>query len=1218
MPQDSPCPSRDELESGVKGGLAPQQVEQLARHVESCPECEQTVQSLCADETVGLGAKANPLLAQARRQAKEIDAAPSEIRKSLLDVGNRPTMSFMGGPASAVDALDFLAPPESADELGRIGQYRALKILGQGGMGMVLLAHDPHLDRHVALKIMLPKVAADESAKQRFLREARAAAKLKSDHIVTIYQVGEDRGVPFLAMEYLQGAPLDKYLSGGRKLTAPQMLRIAREVARGLADAHEQGLIHRDIKPANIWLDKAHNGRAIILDFGLARFDADAHLTHSGAVVGTPAFMAPEQARGEKVDARADLFSFGCVLYRLCSGELPFKGASTMAVLTALATVDPPSVSSLNPEIPPGLSDLIEDLLKKDPIKRPRSAREVLNLLVEISKAPSSPPTVVPSAKSDPAPNSPTIGAPSKPVSPPPKSTSSDLNPFADATPATPAPQQSLVDAIAQSRTEPNSKPAPKKATAKKTKPPAKKSPLIAWIAAGFGGLALLVGIVFFWPTPDGVVRFEIDDPAVQVTIDKNGPTITGADVKPISLKPGPHGLTITRGDFTFDTKSFQIRKADKAVLKVEWLPGKVQVLHNGAMLDAKDLPKKEVAAPSTTPKPPTPPVAAATPPPAVRDLSPVAQTASLFNGVDLSGWDALPNVWSVKDGTIVGKTPPEGLKANTFLCTKNKYRDFELSCKVKIAPENANTGVQFRSVVSRADTFSMTGPQADIGAAFWGSLYGENFGGMLKQGAPAAVRPNDFIDYYVRCVGKHVTIKVNGQTTVDADVSTLPDEGLIGLQLHAGKPAEVVFRDIQFKEIASESVDVVRTPAPPATPSPSKPQWTSLFNGANLNGWQMDGGEPGTWTVRDGVIVATAASGRQESWLLSTNDYGDCIVAFEFSSVAAVNSGFAFRAVPGEKSSGKDVFASHPQIEIFGERSVGKTGTFVAGFNPIVQQAASAHEKRKKGEENWNDMEVEIRGQQLKVRLNGTQVLSTDIDALIAKGANYPGLKRRAGRIGFQRLSGGRIRFRNIRIQELAGAPATASAQEVDSRKRVDLFDGRSLSGWTAEGRNGWSAQNGVLVGETDAKSGVGYLMTDRTYKDFDLELEYRISSEGNSGVFVRSRPGAHLSGGEFPEIQILDDDAPAFAGVADKGKTGAFYGKAERRARPEAPAGRWNTMTISVQRQHVTVSVNNVTTVDGEFPSVSPDGGRIGLQLYPGRIEFRNIRIREPSAGK
>ncbi len=204
----------------------------------------------------------------------------------------------------------FLSPPQADDELGRLGKYRILKVLGHGGMGVVFQAEDSLLERQVAIKAMLPTLSASASAGQRFLREAKAMAAVKHDHIVTIYQVDEERGVPFLAMEFLQGEPLDRRLGRDKKLAVPEVLRIGREIAAGLDAAHTTGLIHRDIKPSNIWLEdrrgtlspggrgQGEGTRVKILDFGLARATAQAPgLTQQGAIVGTPAYMAPEQAR---------------------------------------------------------------------------------------------------------------------------------------------------------------------------------------------------------------------------------------------------------------------------------------------------------------------------------------------------------------------------------------------------------------------------------------------------------------------------------------------------------------------------------------------------------------------------------------------------------------------------------------------------------------------------------------------------------------------------------------------------------------------------------------------------------------------------------------------------------------------------------------------------------------------------------------------------------
>jgi hypothetical protein len=179
------------------------------------------------------------------------------------------------------------------------------------------------------------------------------------------------------------------------------------------------------------------------------------------------------------------------------------------------------------------------------------------------------------------------------------------------------------------------------------------------------------------------------------------------------------------------------------------------------------------------------------------------------FNGKDLTGWRGLTQYWKVVDGAIVGSTEPNGLKFNTFLCSEREYGDFELSFQVRLKNGRGNSGVQIRSEIFDKEKFAVRGPQCDIGEGYWGSLYGEHFGGMM-QAAPKeliakAVKPADFNHYSIRCVGKHVTIKINGVTMVDGEFPKMPDKGIIAWQLHAGGPMEVTFKDIQFREIRPE-----------------------------------------------------------------------------------------------------------------------------------------------------------------------------------------------------------------------------------------------------------------------------------------------------------------------------------------------------------------------------------------------------------------------------
>jgi serine/threonine protein kinase len=328
--------------------------------------------------------------------------APPSAAESMM-AGNPGAATIADVSKSPRSYQDILSPPQQKDEIGRLGPYRVLEVLGAGGMGVVFKAEDPSLACLVALKAMLPSAAEKAAAKERFLREARAAAALKHhDHVVNIYRVDEDRGIPYLAMEFLDGESLEDCLRREGRLGISDVLRIGREIADGLAAAHERGLIHRDIKPANVWLqrrsvrrkdgrsDSSTNSavRVKILDFGLARSADDATITQSGAIMGTAAYMPLEQARGERLDARCDLYSLGVVLYRMVTGKMPFEGNSLISVLTAMLSQTPVEPCEHDSNIPAQLNDLIMRLLSKNAADRPADASEVYAALCDIEEAP--------------------------------------------------------------------------------------------------------------------------------------------------------------------------------------------------------------------------------------------------------------------------------------------------------------------------------------------------------------------------------------------------------------------------------------------------------------------------------------------------------------------------------------------------------------------------------------------------------------------------------------------------------------------------------------------------------------------------------------------------------------------------------------------------------------------------------------------------------------
>jgi len=284
-------------------------------------------------------------------------------------------------------AYPFLLPALEAGELGRVGNYRVLKLLGQGGMGMVFAAEDIALHRSVALKMMNPALSLDPiNGTQRFLREARALASINHRNLVSVHQAFQERGNVFLVMELLEGESLENWLHRSRRHTARDIARVGKEIADGLAVLHVAGLVHRDIKPANIWVESG-GGHVKILDLGLVRLiHDDTQLTEVGMILGTPAYMSPEQVRARAVDHRSDLFSLGCVLYALCTGRQPFQADTPMAQAAALAADEPTPVHEVNPKIPQLLSELIAGLMAKNPDHRPDSAAEVAARLRAIAQ----------------------------------------------------------------------------------------------------------------------------------------------------------------------------------------------------------------------------------------------------------------------------------------------------------------------------------------------------------------------------------------------------------------------------------------------------------------------------------------------------------------------------------------------------------------------------------------------------------------------------------------------------------------------------------------------------------------------------------------------------------------------------------------------------------------------------------------------------------------
>lgn len=350
------CLNPEQFHAMLQGVLPPTQLAAIEDHLSQCEDCRTKLDQASGDPQWW-----------------------NEARESLREIDSNPTANSPSD-TSYDDVLHLLGPTDDPRMLGRIATYEISGILGRGGMGVVFKGFDSALNRYVAIKMLLPHLAASGAARKRFAREAQAAAAVVDDHVMPIHNVAEWQGVPYLVMPYTRGVSLQRRLSDRGPLDLREILRIGMQTARALAAAHAQGLVHRDVKPANIMLAEGVE-RVTLTDFGLARAADDATLTRTGTLAGTPQYMSPEQVKGQADDARSDLFSLGSVLYAACTGRAPFRAHSSYGVLRMITDDSPKPIREINPDIPIWLSTIIEKLMAKKPEDRFASAKEVADLL---------------------------------------------------------------------------------------------------------------------------------------------------------------------------------------------------------------------------------------------------------------------------------------------------------------------------------------------------------------------------------------------------------------------------------------------------------------------------------------------------------------------------------------------------------------------------------------------------------------------------------------------------------------------------------------------------------------------------------------------------------------------------------------------------------------------------------------------------------------------
>lgn len=342
----------------LKGEFTPAHEQEYLDHLDGCASCREHL------EVVAGGKE---LLTEL--QAFLAEQPPTAIEKTATTEDDRTDL-----PDSIQQVVKALRPTDEPASLGRLDSFEVKGVVGHGAMGIVLKAKDPSLDRVVALKVMNPALAASGAARTRFEREAKAAAAVHHPNVVSIHGVLTSADLPYLVMPYLKGGSLQQRVDDQGPFSLTEILRIGSQIAAGLAAAHQQGVVHRDIKPSNIMLDDGVEA-AVITDFGLARIVDDATMTRTGVISGTPEFMSPEQARGDAIDGKSDIFSLGSLLYMLCTGYAPFRAQTSFGVLRRITDEAPKPIRQLNPEIPAWLCAILEDFHQKRADARPTAAQ---------------------------------------------------------------------------------------------------------------------------------------------------------------------------------------------------------------------------------------------------------------------------------------------------------------------------------------------------------------------------------------------------------------------------------------------------------------------------------------------------------------------------------------------------------------------------------------------------------------------------------------------------------------------------------------------------------------------------------------------------------------------------------------------------------------------------------------------------------------------------
>ncbi len=1164
------------------------------------------------------------------------------------DETQRPTVKPDVSTPSLSQSTDRTSLPD------QFGRYRIVRRLGKGGMGSVYLAHDTQLDRQVALKV--PHFSAEDGpeVRERFYREARAAATLHHAGICPVHDVGEINGVPFLTMAYIEGRPLSQFVSADRPLTPRQVATLVRKLAQALQEAHQRGVIHRDLKPSNIMVNA--RGEPVVMDFGLARrLNKDVRITGSGTIMGTPAYMSPEQVNAdlEAMGPHSDIYSLGVILYELLAGRLPFEGPMA-SVLAQIITKEPVPPSLLRAGVDPAMEAICRKAMAKEISQRYRSMADLAAALSDFLKA--------------------TAGG----------GTQTQARPEAAFADLAVSPR------LVRTATRKPRAPRGPSLAARVQAGVAKVPPKWRWLAlAALVFLISLLGLVIYVATDHGTIRIELSDPNAKVEIKVDGTVeITSLD-EPIKLKTGEHGLTVTGKNFETVTKTFTVKRGDNPAVRVELIPtGRAagEAAAKGAVREQVSMAAATIPAPIL----PAPgkfaldfaasvDVGAAVDLPAMlRGNEPLTveiclrprvipltrrncylwsrrnlvlkQTESdwLWNmsNPDLSlesvkakntvqpgrraylaGVSTGSELRLFVDGQLVGTSPFDGQVISEALpCRLGMLRPFSWAW----GPFDGTIDTVRISKVARYDK-NFTPPKRFEADADTLALY------RFDEGQGDVLRDSS---------GNNHHGKIIGARWVKATEATFTNS--LGMKLALipagrflmGSPTDQ--RDHRDDE-AQHSVELTRD-FWIGTQEVTVGQFHAFVR---ATGHRTDAEKQGgpTWD-RPGFAQTEEHPVAFVSWndaaafcaWLARQERG----AYRLPTEAEWE--YACRAGTTTLHSGGDDYESLAKVGNVPDASLRrgipdwKTPTIAADDGyvhtaPVGRFPPNAFGLFDMQGNAWEwcaDWYAPYDG-----KPTVDPVGPSSGDRRIVRGGGWgdvhPLNARSANRAGDAPESCHRAKgFRVAMTPAEPMAPASKPALPGPPSAFTPLFNGGNLTGWKLDsGHPGdWGAILGDLVFDVMPGKG-GWLLTEKEYGDFILRLQFQLGKGSRSGVAIRA---AGNRAPRYLEIQLQDDSDPRQPpGMPPTGSLIWSSGSLHLPPDPAAalkPFGEWNDLTIEVRNQTLRVLINGrpVRSNDLAYLARQPDAlpelqrpsGRIGLQAQAGTARFRYIEIQELPASK